>query len=1072
MNLTKLQRSLPVLVTIVLLTIGSPVAAANQWDALKRAIEDLSLSFPKQYTNGPAYLKRLQTLESEQRRLAGRPEQEQRIARELEALRREALLSNPLLAFDRLLLIKRDERKLGLVQNWESNEVLAPGNYDNEIATFSVLKGGSLTRLYRPPDGGFVGDLNLHFDAKRLLFSMRAANGRFQVFELNTDGSRLRQLSLINEPDVDNYEGCYLPNGDIVFCSTAPFTGVPCVQGHAHISQLYRYDSKSGAIRRLAFDQDHNWCPTVMNDGRVLYLRWEYSDIPHYAARILFSMNPDGTEQKEFYGSNSYWPNSMFFARQIPNHPTRFVAVVGGHHGVPRMGELVLFDAGLGRREAEGVIQRIPGYGKKVEPIIKDQLADDSWPKFLHPHPLSDKYFIVSAKLDAKSGWGIYLVDVFDNMLLLKAIPGYALLEPTPLQAKPRPPLVVDRVNLARNDAMVVLQDIYAGSGLKGVPRGSVKQLRVLTYHFAYQGMGGEQNRVGMDGPWDIKRVLGTVPVEPDGSAYFRIPANTPISLQPLDAEGKAVQLMRSWLTGMPGETVSCVGCHERQNTAPASKPSLAFTRAPSEIKPWYGPTRGFSFNREVQPVLDRYCIGCHDGRESTAAATLPNFTRRPDINPTIPRMKTLTHTHFPPAYLELRRFVRAATMESDLRGLPPYEFHADASKVVQMLDKGHYGVKLDAESWDRLITWIDLNTPAQGTWQEIVGLKYVEHQRNRRRELLKRYGGIDEDPEAIIETARWQPMKTVPDAEIPVPLSRRINTAAASGAAVRPAAYQPDERSIELGKGISMKLRRIGEGAFVMGDDRGFPDEKPAQSARIERGFWMGQFEISNEQYAQFDPRHDSFLERREFLQFSVEARGDPVNGPSQPVCRVSWDKAVAFCRWLSEKTGERFRLPSEAEWEYAARAGSTTPLWYGQIDTDFSRLANLADYRLKFGFGLLSPTPHLVAPYRPAVESVDDNFKVSAPVGSFQPNGWGLYDMAGNVAEWTESAYQPYGPGGEAAGSRKVVRGGSWSDRPEYARSSSRKGYHRWQGVFDVGFRVVSDGPSRPGAQVATRR
>ncbi|MCC6585538.1 MAG: SUMF1/EgtB/PvdO family nonheme iron enzyme [Bryobacterales bacterium] len=1068
MKLSKLRTSLPVLATMVFLVIGRPTAIANDWDALKRAIEDLSLSFPKQYTNGPAYLKRLQTLESERQRVTGKAEQAERIAREFDALRREALLANPLLSFDRLLLIKRDERKLGLVQNWESNEVLAPGNYDNEIDVFSVLKGGGLTRLYRPPDGGFVGDLNLHFDAKRLLFSMRAANGRFQVFELNTDGSRMRQLSLINEPDVDNYEGCYLPNGDVVFCSTAPFIGVPCVQGHAHISQLYRYNSASGTIRRLAFDQDHNWCPTVMNDGRLMYLRWEYSDIPHFAARILFTMNPDGTEQKEFYGSNSYWPNSMFYARQIPGNPTRFVAVVGGHHGVPRMGELVLFDAARGRHEAEGVIQRIPGYGKKVEPIIKDQLADDSWPKFLHPHPLSDKYFLVSAKPDPKSAWGIYLVDVFDNMLLLKSVPGYALLEPTPLQAKQRPPVVVDRVNLARKDATVVLQDIYAGPGLKGVPRGSIKQLRVLSYHFAYQGMGGEQNRVGMDGPWDIKRVLGTVPVEVDGSAYFHIPANTPISLQPLDGEGKAVQLMRSWLTGMPGETVSCVGCHEKQNTAPAPKPSLAFTRAPSEIKPWYGPTRGFSFNREVQPVLDRYCIGCHDGRGGT-----PNFVRRADIHPTIPNMKTLTHTRFPPAYLELRRYVRAATMESDLRGLPPYEFHADASKVVQLLNKGHYGVKLDAESWDRLITWIDVNTPAQGTWHEIVGSQFVDHQRDRRRELLKRYAGVDEDPEAMVETARWQPMKTVPDAELPVPVSVRIKNPAATAVPVKPVAYQPverstdlrsiDLRSMDLGKGVALKLRYVREGTFVMGDDRGFPDEKPAHTAKVDRGFWMGQVEVSNEQYARFDPRHDSFLERREFLQFSIEARGDPVNGPSQPVCRVSWEKAVAFCKWLSEKTGEHFRLPSEAEWEYAARAGSATPLWYGQIDMDFSRVANLADYRLKYGFGPLAPTPHLVAPYRPAVESVDDNFKVSAPVGSFQPNAWGLYDMAGNVAEWTDSVYQA---------SRKVVRGGSWSDRPEYARSSSRKGYHPWQSVFDVGFRVVSDGPVRRGAQVTARR
>ncbi len=1054
-----------------MLPSGPPAAAAAsttkeppEWAALDRAIRDLTQSFPTRYANGPSYLKRLERLRTAR-------DKDPEIDREFAALRREALLANPLLDFDRLLLIKRNERKLGLPQNWDSNEYLPPGDYDNEIAVLSpVRSSGTLSRLYRPSDSGFVGDLNLHFDADRLLFSMRAANNRFQVFELRTDGSGLRQLHLIEEPDVDNFEACYLANGDIVFSSTAPFIGVPCVVGRSHVSQLYRFFARTNTVRRLSFGQDHDWCPTPLRDGRLLYLRWEYADIPHFAARILFTMNPDGTGQMEHYGSNSYWPNSMFYARPVPGHPTRFVAVVGGHHGVPRMGELVLFDTALGRREADGVVQRIPGFGKPVEPIIKDELVDDSWPKFLHPCPLSDKYFIVSAKPDPKSGWGIYLVDVFDNMLLLKSVPGYALLEPVPLRKSQRPPIVVDRVDYSRKDALVVLQDVYAGQGLKGVPRGTVKQLRVLTYHFAYQGMGGEQNRVGMDGPWDVKRVLGTVPVEADGSAYFRIPAQTPISLQPLDEDGKAIQLMRSWLNGMPGETVSCAGCHERQSTTPIPRPSLALARAPSEIKPWHGPVRGFSFNREVQPVLDRYCVGCHDGRSPAGGVTLPNFRRRPDVHPEIPHYIPLKRTLYPPAYLELRRFARAATLESDLRGLVPYEFHADLSRVVQLLQKGHHGVRLDAESWDRLITWIDVNTPAQGTWHEIVGWDLVARQRERRREMLLRYAGMDDgDPEAEIETARWESMK---------PESLANANPRPPVVTVRPASFAAAERTVALGKGLSLKLRHIFPGEFVMGDDRGFPDEAPAKAVRIERGFWIGQFEVSNEEYALFDSGHDSFLERKEFLQFADKDRGDPVNRPRQPVCRVSWEKAMAFCRWLGEKTGEHFRLPTEAEWEYAARAGTATPLWYGTADLDFSEVANLADFRLKFGFGWVRGSPHLVAPYRPAAESVDDKHKVAAPVGSFRPNPWALYDMAGNVAEWTLSAYKPYpyngadGRDNPDARGRRVVRGGSWSDRPEYARSSYRRAHHPWQGAFDVGFRVVSDGPVKPNAQVASRR
>lgn len=253
------------------------------------------------------------------------------------------------------------------------------------------------------------------------------------------DGS-LRQVTRGLETDVDNYDACYLPSGNIIFSSTACFKGVPCVKGSDHVANLYVMDERGEQMRQLTFDQDHDWCPTVMENGRVLYQRWEYSDIPHFASRLLFQMNPDGTEQAEFYGSNSYWPNSMFYARPIPGHSSKFVAVISGHHDVPRMGELVLFDTARGHQEADGALQRIPGYGKRVEPILRDDLVKASWPKFLHPWPLSDKYFIVSAQPTAESNWGIYLVDIFDNMLLLKESPGDALLEPIPLRPTKQPP--------------------------------------------------------------------------------------------------------------------------------------------------------------------------------------------------------------------------------------------------------------------------------------------------------------------------------------------------------------------------------------------------------------------------------------------------------------------------------------------------------------------------------------------------------------------------------------------------------------------------------------------------------
>lgn len=989
-------------------------------------------------------------------------------AAQLEA---RVVLANPLLDFDKLLVIRRSvaSPSLGLPQNWQSNCALPSSGFDNEIAVLEpMVPGGLLKTLYRPKAPVFVGDVDLHFDAQKLLFSSIGSHGRWQVFEIGVDGSGLRQVTLGDQPDVNHYDPCYLPDGRIVFCSTASMAAVPCVNGSTLVANLYRMDPDGRNVRQLCFDQEHNWCPTVMPNGRVLYLRWEYTDTPHAHDRVLFTMNPDGTGQMEHYGSNSYWPNSMFYARPIPGRPTMFAAIVGGHHGVPRMGELVLFDVARGRREAEGAVQRIPGRGKKVEAIIADNLVDDSWPKFLHPYPLSDKYFLVAAQQTPNALWGIYLVDVYDGMFLLKEEPGQALLEPIPLRKTPKPPVLPDKTDPNRRDAIVYLQDVYSGGGLRGIPRGAVKQLRLFTYHFLYPGMGGPQGVVGMEGPWDIKRILGTVPVEEDGSAIFRVPANTPISVQPLDHEGKALQLMRSWFTGMPGEVVSCVGCHEGQNSGPPAKNTLAARKRPSEIRPWYGPERGFNFAREVQPVLDRYCVGCHDGASSF---DLRGRERIKDYT-------SLFHHggadagHFSTSYAELHRYVRRPGLESDYHMLVPMEFHADTTRLVQLLRQGHYGVQLDPEAWDRLITWIDLNAPYHGTWTEIAGEARVKPLAQRRRELLKLYAGVDADPEAIPRAPREPVVPIVPAQEPPRPdgivcPNWPFNPAEAQR---RQAALGQVAWSVPLGDGLTMDLVRIPAGSFVMGENFGLPDERPRTVVAIRKPFWIGRCEVTNDQFARFDPAHDSRVESKHAMQFGV--RGFYVNRPKQPVVRISWRQAMAFCEWLSRTTGKPFRLPTEAQWEYACRAGSDTPFWYGGLDTDFSRCANLADLTLREY--VCDPYNKARAPFAnpgkyddwiPKDERFYDGGFVSEDVGRYRPNPWGLIDMHGNVAEWTRSAYRPYpyreddGRNDDSTPEDRVVRGGSWRDKPVAARSASRLPYRPYQPVYNVGFRVVCE-------------
>jgi len=1025
---------------------GARIERVVDLRALRRAIEDLCRDFPQRYPQGPEFLRRLGDLE----RRARKREDEETLHRDATTLQREALLANPLLDFDALLLVRRRKHD-GMFVNGSARWYPKSG-FDDEIHLLSPVRPeGRLTSVYRPAGPVFIGEMDLHWDADRMLLTTIGSKNCFHVFELDLATKALRQLTPEEHPDIDYYDPCYLPNGNILFTSTNNYQGTPCNRvGNTETLSLM---TPQGKIRRLCFDQEFNWFPRVMDDGRIMYARWEYCDLPHTFSGVLFHMNPDGTGQRELYGSGGYWPNRIFHARPISEHPSKFIGIVKGHHDEGSYGNLIVFDSSKGRRQTEGAVQQIPGYGKAVEPVFADWMNKVApWARFIHPYPLSEKYFLVSAQMpstaDARNyqgKFGIYLVDIFDNMVPIHTEPDSNLFEPIPVRRRPKPPVVRDQVNLSRTDALVALQDIYAGQGLIGVPRGTVKKLRLFTYHFSYRGTGGQWDRVGMDGPWEPKRVLGTVPVEDDGSAYFRVPANTPISVQPLDDEGKAIQLMRSWFTAMPGEKVSCVGCHETQLTSPSTASATALLRPPSEITPWHGPVRGFSFAREVQPVLDKYCVGCHAGQPSPLGQ--PGFDLRDApavVQPS--EFGTLSHAaKFTPSYRALVPLVRNVSLEPDRAVLTPCEFHADTTELVQMLRKGHHGVKLDAESWDRLSTWIDLNCPAHGTWHEaVVSVPAAEilTRRDRHREMLRLFAvGREEDLEAIPPVPAKKPDPIIPP---PEPAAEKVVCPGwpfdAAEAKRRQSAGAAMNRTLDLGGGVSLEMAYIPAGQFVMGDKDGSSDERPLSRVRIDRAFWMSRFEITNRQFQQFDPAHDSGLERLGFCHYSLERRGAPMNGPAQPVVRVSWQGAMDFCRWLSQETGEQFTLPTEAQWEYACRAGS---------DGHFA-----------------------CQPAKPRVYTPQDQHTWAKPstwtyyshdIGQGPANAWGLCDMQQNVAEWTLSTCRSYpyrdddGRNSTTPEGRKVVRGGSFRDGPQRCRSAFRLDYPAWQKVFNVGFRVV---------------
>lgn len=988
--------------------------------------------------------------------------------------RRAILLGNPLLDSDKIVAARykigvraRDimTPELGTQSNnWSNQESARRSGFDAEIVELSNLRSENIRmrQVYKPTNGSSIADLRLHWNGDRVMFTQTRNDKRWNIFEVKLDGSGLKELIKNEEPDLEFYDGTYLPDGRILAISNIGYQGVPCVNGSDPVGNLVLYTPQTGNLRRITFDQDANWNPVVMNNGRVMYTRWEYTDLTHYYSRIVMHMNPDGTENKALYGSGAMFPNSTFDIQPLPGHGSAFVGIISGHHGVARSGRLILFDPSKGRKSVSGMTQEIPHRNRPIKEVIKDRLVDGVWPQFIKPTPLSDKYFLVAAKLSKESLWGIYLVDIYDNVTCLMEMEGEGFISPTLVTKRPTPPAIPDRVKLNDKEATIFIQDIYEGEGLRGIPRGTVKSLRLHAYEYAYVNTKSDHNWHGIQSGWDIKRLLGTVPVEEDGSAIFKVPANTPISIQPIDKDGVAVQWMRSWLTGQPGEVVSCIGCHEDQNQIPIPKRVMASQKDAHKLTPPEGGTRSFTFDLEVQPILDRACIACHNGDKA--------FDLRGGKKDKL---------GYGTSYLNLHPYIHRQGGEGDMVVLQPYEYHPNTSELVRMLKKGHYNVQLTDAEWRKLYNWIDYNAPDKGYFNANV-LKHLPYkgfdQIKRRKELTDKYAngaGVDWKKEiadyATYLKGQGEITPVMPAAEKPVkaknlkvsgwPFDAEVakNKQAEAGSETR--------KSIEIAPGVKLNFVRIPAGKFVMGSYNGEPDAYPTSKVTVDKAFWMGELEITNQQYNVISPEHDSRYVDQQWKDHVVQ--GYPANEPQQPVIRVSYNDAMEYCKKLSEKTGLKITLPTEAQWEWACRAGSDTDFWYGTKNSDFGKKDNLADKTtLLFAVAGVDPKPmspdnpwYKYYTYLPKEESVDDGELVQIGGKKYEANPFGLYCMHGNVAEWTRSDYipYPYKEDAKATSEYKVVRGGSYIERPKFSTSHSRKGFYPYQRVFNVGFRVI---------------
>lgn len=989
------------------------------------------------------------------------------------ANKRAILLANPLLNGDKILTVRyqlgnRDRRamapELGTQSNnWSNQESARRKGFNADIVELSNLRDEVQIRtIYKPDNTSSIADLKLHWDGDRAMFTQTMSDNRWNVFEVKLNNGDCKKLIDNPEPDLEFYDGTYLPDGRIIANSNIGYQGVPCVNGSDPVGNMVLYTPQSKNLRRLTFDQDANWNPVIMNNGRVMYTRWEYTDLTHYYTRIVMNMNPDGTEQKALYGSGSMFPNSTFDVQPLPGYASAFVGIISGHHGVARSGRLILFDPAKARKGAAGMLQEIPHRNRPIVEEVKDRLVDGVWPQFIKPSPLNDTYFLVAAKLDKNDLWGIYLVDKFDNVTCLHKMEGEGYISPIAVRKTVTPPAIPDRVKLDDKQATVFIQDIYEGEGLKGIPRGTVKSLRLHAYEYAYVQTRSDHNWHGIQSGWDIKRMLGTVPVEEDGSVIFKIPANTPVSIQPLDKDGVAVQWMRSWLTGQPGEIVSCVGCHEDQNQIVIPKRVIASQKAPHALTPPEGGTRSFTFDLEVQPILDRACIACHNGEGKAF-----------DL-----RGGKKDGRGYGTSYLNLHPYVHRQGGEGDMVVLYPYEYHPNTSELVRLLKKGHYNVQLTDAEWRKIYNWIDYNAPDKGYFNANV-LKSFPYQGydqiERRKQLTDKYAGgagVDWKKEIADYAAQLKNK-----GEIKPVMPKKVSPVKEKVLKVKGWPFAPDRvkemladeketvKVLEIAPGVQMTFVRIPAGEFVMGSYHGEPDTYPTTKVKIDKAFWMGELEVTNQQYNTIFPQHDSRYVDQQWKDHVVP--GYPANKPEQPVIRVSYNDAMEYCKILSQKTGLNITLPTEAQWEWACRGGSDEDFWFGNLNADFGKKDNLADVTTnKFAVSGVDPQPmspespwYKYYTFLPKAANVDDGSLVQVGGKKYEANPFGLYCMHGNVAEWTRSDYvpYPYKENPKKVSEYKVVRGGSYIERPKYSTAYSRKGFYPYQCVFNVGFRVI---------------
>ena len=654
-------------------------------------------------------------------------------------LKRRIMLKNPLLDLRQLLCI---DQPYPAGSEWKHQAIHRLGHRAVPGGRLLVLEGldpDAPVRPLGPTPAGSYWRPDVSFDGQRVLFCYKAsADKSFHLYEVGLDGTGLKQLT---HGDYDDIDPLYLSDGHVLFTTTRGNTYVRCGP-YIYSYLLARCDADGGHIYLISQNSEPDFVPALMNDGRVIYSRWEYTDKSVFRVQSLWTTHPDGTGTRTFWGNQSVWPDHPAEPRPIPgSHRVMFSAC--GHHDW-FSGCVGIIDPSRGSNFPDGVTKVTwdldwPEVGRPpVDPHeAEDYHASGHYTSYKTPYPLSEEDFLVSAR-GAGDKFRLYLMDVHGNRELLYE-GQHNVWHAIPIRPRLAPPRLPDQVawpgtgpeRRPPEPGVLYSPDVY--QGLPDLPRGSAKYLRVLqsdakTYSTWFKTFRLSGPPVSIVYEESVKRILSTVPVEADGSVYCRVPSGRSLHFQLLDEQYRCLQTMRSFTGVMPGEHRGCVGCHESHSTAPPRAAGLAFQRPPTELTPPPWGPESIGFERFVQPVLDRYCGQCHPGDGATPQ--LPDLTLRPGVSVFKEPYLTLVGSagwgnpvtnRGQPGY-GIAGAIAVETMDETkldpraLSTLRPRTALSYTSRLVALAAHGrHYDVRVDALNLQRLMAWVDANCPYLG---------------------------------------------------------------------------------------------------------------------------------------------------------------------------------------------------------------------------------------------------------------------------------------------------------------------------------------------------------------------